>query len=86
MSEHPQSTRMNPNERRLSRRMVLKRLGALGAFAMVSPRVESAGDREQLDRFGGLKSVRLQPSGFFRVGKKAKRWWFVTPDGAGISS
>lgn len=38
-----------------------------------------------LDRFGGLDSIRFDPSGFFRL-EKADRWWFVTPDGAAFLS
>ena len=39
----------------------------------------------RLDRFGGLESVRFDPSGFFRV-EKADRWWLVTPDGSAFLS
>jgi hypothetical protein len=38
-----------------------------------------------LDRFGGLRSVRFEPSGFFRV-ERTDRWWFVTPDGSAFLS
>jgi hypothetical protein len=38
-----------------------------------------------LDRFGGLKSVRFDASGIFRV-EKADRWWFVTPEGSAFVS
>ena len=38
-----------------------------------------------LDRYGGLKSVRFDPSGFFRLEKK-RRWWLVTPDGSAFLS
>ena len=42
-------------------------------------------DLSGLDRFGGLESVRFDPSGFFRV-EKADRWWLVMPDGAAFLS
>ena len=35
---------------------------------------------EGLDRYGGLKSVCFEATGFFRV-ERADRWWFVTPEG-----
>jgi hypothetical protein len=35
---------------------------------------------ENLDGYGGLKSVQFEASGFFRV-EKGERWWFVTPEG-----
>ncbi len=42
-------------------------------------------DTIRLDRFGGLKSVSFDATGFFRV-EKGDRWWFVTPDGAAFLS
>jgi hypothetical protein len=38
-----------------------------------------------LDPYGGLKSVRFDPTGFFRI-EKADRWWFVTPEGSAFLS
>jgi hypothetical protein len=35
---------------------------------------------EDLDQYGGLKSVQFAATGFFRV-EKGERWWFVTPKG-----
>lgn len=42
-------------------------------------------DLPDLDRFGGLKAVRFDASGFFRL-EKADRWWLVTPDGSAFLS
>jgi hypothetical protein len=42
-------------------------------------------DPPGLDRFGGLKSIRFDSSGFFRL-EKADRWWLVTPDGSAFLS
>lgn len=64
---------------KLTRRTVLKQLGALGVVALVPERVRGI-EPSALDRFGGLKSVRFAASGHFRV-EKTDRWWFVTPDG-----
>lgn len=33
-----------------------------------------------MDRYGGWKQKRFEPTGFFRV-EKDKRWWLVTPEG-----
>ena len=35
---------------------------------------------DDLDQYGGLKSIQFEASGFFRV-ERGERWWFVTPDG-----
>lgn len=64
---------------KLTRRTVLKQLGALGAATLV-PRGAQGLESTALDRFGGLKSVRFDASGYFRI-EKTDRWWFVTPDG-----
>lgn len=34
----------------------------------------------QRDRYGGLKDIKFEPNGFFRL-EKADRWWLVTPEG-----
>src|SRR5262245_27137724 len=36
----------------------------------------------RLDQYGGLRAVRSEASGFFRV-EKRDRWWLVTPAGHG---
>ena len=67
-----------------TRRMFIQGLGSLGTTARVFlPVWNSSADR--LDRYGGLKDVRFEQSGFFRV-DKADRWWFVTPDGSAFLS
>lgn len=65
-----------------TRRTLIKQLGALGVTAAALPGADKA---HELDSYGGLKSVRLEASGFFRV-EKADRWWFVTPGGAAFLS
>lgn len=60
----------------LTRRSLMGQMGALGLSPLVPP---------SLDRFGGLRSVRFHPSGFFRV-EKSDRWWFVTPEGSAFLS
>jgi len=64
---------------KLTRRTVLKQLGALGAAALVTRGARGV-EPTALDRFGGLKSVRFDASDYFRI-EKLDRWWFVTPDG-----
>ena len=67
-----------------TRRAFGQQLAALGiATAAVRPGRSVAADN--LDRFGGLQSVRFESSGFFRV-EKADRWWLVTPDGSAFLS
>jgi hypothetical protein len=63
----------------IERREFLKAMGVGVVPSAMAPTARS------LDRFGGLKSVRFDSSGFFRVEKKA-RWWFVTPEGAAFLS
>ena len=50
---------------------------AVGAVAIPNRICSGA---EDLDQYGGLKSVQLEATGFFRV-EKGDRWWFVTPEG-----
>lgn len=40
----------------------------------------------ELDRFGGLSSLRAASTGWFRVERIVDRWFFVTPDGSGFFS
>lgn len=40
----------------------------------------------QFDKFGGLKIVLSRGTGFFRVEKVGRRWWFITPEGHGFLS
>lgn len=35
----------------------------------------------KLDKYGGMESVQMDATGFFRVEKKDGRWWMVTPLG-----
>lgn len=69
--------------RNVTRRHAIIRAG-IGAAATFIPVLGRNGARS-LDRFGGLKAIRFEPSGFFRV-EKTDRWWFVTPDGAAFLS
>ncbi len=67
-----------------TRRAFLLRLGPFATAASAYlPAWANAADRR--DSYGGLKTVRFEPSGFFRV-EKADRWWFVTPDGSAFLS
>jgi len=43
-------------------------------------------DDAMLDSYGGIKSIRSEASGFFRVEKLGGRWWFITPAGHGFIS
>ncbi len=43
------------------------------------------GKTTRLDKYGGLKSLRFEGSGYFRLEKK-DRWWFVTPEGSAFLS
>jgi hypothetical protein len=36
---------------------------------------------ENLDKFGGYKTINFKPTGFFRIEKTPKRTWLVTPEG-----
>ncbi|MDR1336963.1 MAG: hypothetical protein LBK22_09055, partial [Tannerella sp.] len=36
--------------------------------------------------YGGLKALRFEPTGFFRVQHDGRRWWFVDPDGCAFLS
>ncbi len=67
-----------------SRRAFMGKTCAAGLSVVAGgmPRCSAA---EEVDRFGGLKALRFEPTGFFRVENK-KRWWFVTPDGAAFLS
>ncbi len=71
-------------QRPFTRRGLLKNLGSLGLVATLRPVCRSLA-AEDLDRFGGLKSVRFEASGYFRVARN-DRWWFVTPDGSAFLS
>ena len=63
---------------------MIKRLDVLGVAIALLLSLECYAS-DDLDQYGGLKSVRFEPSGFFRVEKK-DRWWFVTPEGSGFLS
>ena len=64
----------------MRRRTLLKHAAGIAAAA-AAPAATDA-----LDRFGGLRAVRFEPSGFFRVEQSEGRWWFVTPDGSAFLS
>ena len=40
----------------------------------------------RFDRFSGLLSVKSEATGFFRVERIDRRWWFITPEGHGFLS
>ncbi|GAB5562895.1 MAG: hypothetical protein SynsKO_45420 [Synoicihabitans sp.] len=40
-------------------------------------------DLDAVDRFGGLKAIKADATGFFRTEKIGDRWMFITPDGHG---
>ena len=42
--------------------------------------------RLDLDAYGGSKSIKGQPTGWFALQKIKDRWWLVTPDGNGMIS
>lgn len=68
----------------LSRRTLLKGLGAIGAASILPGSIRGI-ENGKFDRFGGLKSVRFAASGYFRI-EKSDRWWFVTPEGSAFLS
>ena len=37
-------------------------------------------------QYGGLKAIRFEATGFFRVHHDGKRWWFVDPEGCAFLS
>ncbi len=55
---------------------------ALGAAALAcAPRgLAAARPGSGRDRFGGLRSLRFEATGFFRL-ERGDRWWLVTPEG-----
>ena len=67
-----------------TRRNFVRTIG-MGAAAMTFTPVLSGFKGNAFDRFGGLKSIRFEPTGFFRV-EKADRWWLVTPEGSAFLS
>ena len=66
----------------LTRRTFIQDLATAGVASVATARGLAA---DRLDHYGGLKAVRFEPSGFFRV-EKGDRWWFVTPEGSGFLS
>lgn len=42
-----------------------------------------AQDSARHDRFGGLRALKFEATGLFRVERREGRWWFVTPEGHG---
>ena len=65
----------------MNRRRFLQ-CSALGACASVLPGRAQDAASAKLDRFGGLRAVKFDATGFFRV-ERRERWWFVTPEGHG---
>jgi hypothetical protein len=66
-----------------SRRNFVKTMG-LGFAATSFPLIRNI-PSGKLDLYGGLKSVRFDKTGFFRV-HKSDRWWLVTPEGSAFLS
>lgn len=62
------------------RRFLQSTAFACGAFHL---RSNAQQNPARLDRFGGLRAVKFEATGFFRVAQHGGRWWFVTPDGHG---
>ncbi len=54
------------------------------AFSLAAPALRSTAQEvaEKLDRFGGLRALKFEGTGYFRI-EKRDRWWFVTPEGHG---
>ena len=79
-----------------SRRKLLKTFEAAALTAVTESMTEGAAMQDQppsdavynaqLDRYGGVKSVRSHATGFFRVENMDGRWWFITPEGHGFMS
>ena len=66
--------------KQLTRRHFMRTMG-LGTVVMTLhpfPKIYSPGN--DLDRFGGLKTISFNANGYFRL-EKGNRWWLVTPDG-----
>lgn len=53
---------------------------ALSVDALLGPST-TAHQAPALSRYGGLKSVQYDATGFFRVAKIQSRWWFIDPEG-----
>ena len=80
----------------MSRRNILKAFGAAAFGAATDTRAHSAETQHQihshtaeetaLDPYGGIKSVRSEASGFFKIEKLGGRWWLITPAGHGFIS
>jgi len=80
----------------MNRRSILKSFGAAAAGVVTLDGMQGVHARRQLDsqkadnpaldQYGGIKSVRSEASGFFRVDKLDGRWWFITPAGHGFIS
>ncbi|MHC4700125.1 MAG: hypothetical protein ACYTFQ_06075, partial [Planctomycetota bacterium] len=80
----------------VSRRNILKSFGAAVVGVAAVDGAQRLPARQQLnlqkpddatfDPYGGIKSVRSEASGFFRVDKLGGRWWFITPAGHGFIS
>ena len=62
----------------MNRRTFAKSLGAAGYSGRLTAQT-------RLDSYGGLRSLKFEPSGFFRAEQRG-RWWFVTPEGSGFLS
>jgi hypothetical protein len=62
-----------------ARRDFLRTVAGATAFAL-APRGRAQPASAALDRYGGLKALRFEATGFFRL-ERRDRWWFVTPEG-----
>lgn len=51
----------------------------LSGFASTTQNI-LANPNEELDQYGGIKSIKFKATGYFRV-EKSDRWWLVTPEG-----
>ncbi len=52
-----------------------------------APDCRAAAERAfELDAWGGIASIALEATGFFRVERLGRRWWFVSPDGTPLLS
>ena len=68
----------------LLRLQVLVILGIVLENSATSALAESAGvNLSETDRYGGVRSIKSEATGFFRVEEINGRWLFITPEGHG---
>jgi hypothetical protein len=56
---------------------------ACSTLCCVNPTMAQVENASAYDRFGGLKTIQAEPTGFFRLQKFETRHFLVTPDGHG---